>query len=677
MTKWSKAVGATTNPIELAAKLSGPLSMLTDTDVYNWGADNTRRLQRSLAKASAGTGYSDHLILGEGQSYQKTGHNNRWPNLLRANLAAKGVPVGGTGWVRTSDGFSDLDSRVTTTGAWTFRQAYYETTSSGATMTFTADVAGTAIAVAYFNTSAGFTVAVDGGSPVTVTPAGGATVGTYAVTGLADTTHTVVVTTTTSSPVFIIAFQCYRASGLRIHNGGIFGGESTAFTGTTFASIGQTVASLIPAPDVVHIALGFQDLYSGGKTVAQITANLTTIRNKWPDADAVLYASYEYSGATSWDDYAAALYPLADTLDCPLVNVYQRSGGYTTANTNGLMTIAFYPSTAGHTDWALLAASRIAIESDNTVRSGAPLGTPTSGTLINCTGLPVSGITASTSTALGVGSVNLGHASDTTLTRSAAGKLAVEGVEVLLNGGALGTPASGTLTNCTGLPVSGITASTSVALGVGQVELGHASDTTLTRSAAGRLAVEGVNVALEGGTAISAGAWTPQAYSYKAWTYDPVHIYNGGTVSSGYLYVAAIYIPFATTVTNVLLHIGVIDAALVSGRNFAALYQDGNRLGATADQTTAWGTAGIKTMALSGGAVSVNAGLAYVGWFANNGSATTTLAFGRTLGASGVTAVYNSPLTRYAYANSGLTTATPATLTGFTAVNSAFWAAVS
>jgi hypothetical protein len=187
--KWSKVVGSTVNPIELSAKLSGPLSMLTDTDVYNWGADNTRRMQRSLAKATAGTGYSDHLILGEGQTYQKTGHDNRWPNLLRANLAAKGVPVGGTGWVRTSDGYDDLDSRVTTTGAWTFRQPYYETTANGATMTFAADVAGTAISVAYFNTSAGFTVAVDGGSPVTVTPSGASTVGTYSVTGLTDTTR--------------------------------------------------------------------------------------------------------------------------------------------------------------------------------------------------------------------------------------------------------------------------------------------------------------------------------------------------------------------------------------------------------------------------------------------------------------------------------------------------------
>ena len=89
-------------------------------------------------------------------------------------------------------------------------------------------------------------------------------------------------------------------------------------------------------------------------------------------------------------------------------------------------------------------------------------------------------------------SIELGNASDTTLTRASAGVLAVEGVNVLLNGGALGTPSSGTLTNATGLPISGLVASTSTALGVGSVELGNASDTTLSRSSAGVLAVEGV-----------------------------------------------------------------------------------------------------------------------------------------------------------------------------------------
>ena len=65
---------------------------------------------------------------------------------------------------------------------------------------------------------------------------------------------------------------------------------------------------------------------------------------------------------------------------------------------------------------------------------------------------------------------------------------------LLVNGGALGTPSSGSLINATGLPVAGITASTSTALGVGSVELGHATDTTISRTAAGRIAVEGVAI---------------------------------------------------------------------------------------------------------------------------------------------------------------------------------------
>ncbi len=89
---------------------------------------------------------------------------------------------------------------------------------------------------------------------------------------------------------------------------------------------------------------------------------------------------------------------------------------------------------------------------------------------------------------------------------AASGRLTVDGTNLALatdltgyvsSGGALGTPSSGTLTNCTGLPVAGITASTSTALGVGSLELGHASDTTLSRSAAGMVAVEGVNVTTE------------------------------------------------------------------------------------------------------------------------------------------------------------------------------------
>lgn len=59
---------------------------------------------------------------------------------------------------------------------------------------------------------------------------------------------------------------------------------------------------------------------------------------------------------------------------------------------------------------------------------------------------------------------------------------------------ATGTPSSITLTNGTGLPVSGITASTSAAIGVGTIELGHATDTTIARGSAGVVTIEGVSV---------------------------------------------------------------------------------------------------------------------------------------------------------------------------------------
>lgn len=86
-------------------------------------------------------------------------------------------------------------------------------------------------------------------------------------------------------------------------------------------------------------------------------------------------------------------------------------------------------------------------------------------------GIPM--IKNGTSEAATLGTIDLGHASDTTLSRSSAGVLAVEGVTVPLNG-------------------TGQTAT------FGTIELGHASDTSITRSSAGVIAVEGVTVPLNG-----------------------------------------------------------------------------------------------------------------------------------------------------------------------------------
>lgn len=135
--------------------------------------------------------------------------------------------------------------------------------------------------------------------------------------------------------------------------------------------------------------------------------------------------------------------------------------------------------------------------------------------------------------------IELGHASDTTLARSSAGVVTIEGAEVrtgtvgvakggtgatsLTDGGVLLGSGTGAVTAMAVLadgemivgdgttdPVaeSGATLRTSIGVGTGDspqftgIELGHASDTTLTRASAGVLAVEGVNVLLAAGNAV-------------------------------------------------------------------------------------------------------------------------------------------------------------------------------
>lgn len=217
-----------------------------------------------------------------------------------------------------------------------------------------------------------------------------------------------------------------------------------------------------------------------------------------PNADRILF----------WDDSASAVAYLTIgtglTVTGTTLDATGTSAPDASETVKGIIEIATNAETVTGSDTV-----RAVVPAGLTARLAAPgaIGgtTPAAGSF---TTVDASGAISGASLAV-TGAVELGHASDTTLARVSAGVVSIEGVNVVtvsatqtltnktltspaLTTPDIGTPSAGTLTNCTGLPLAGVVDSTSEALGVGTLEVGHASDTTISRSAAGVIAVEGV-----------------------------------------------------------------------------------------------------------------------------------------------------------------------------------------
>lgn len=134
-------------------------------------------------------------------------------------------------------------------------------------------------------------------------------------------------------------------------------------------------------------------------------------------------------------------------------------------------------------------------------------------------------VTLATGVVSGITGIELGHATDTTITRASAGVVAIEGVNVVTTSGTqtltnktitsptigtsptaagatwtdLGTVTTADINGGTadGVTIGGSSAAAATVTTLtttGNIELGHASDTTLSRSAAGVLAVEGIPI---------------------------------------------------------------------------------------------------------------------------------------------------------------------------------------
>lgn len=103
-------------------------------------------------------------------------------------------------------------------------------------------------------------------------------------------------------------------------------------------------------------------------------------------------------------------------------------------------------------------------------------------------------------------------------------------------------------------------------------------------------------------TAVNDPEFKATDHGLIAWTHDPAGCRaTDDAVTAGVVYLAKVKIVNrSTVVTNVLAAVTTAGATLTSGQCFAGLYNSsGTLLSATADQSTAWTTTGLKTMALT------------------------------------------------------------------------------
>jgi hypothetical protein len=93
----------------------------------------------------------------------------------------------------------------------------------------------------------------------------------------------------------------------------------------------------------------------------------------------------------------------------------------------------------------------------------------------------------------------------------------------------------------------------------------------------------------------------PEDHNLITWTQDPATVADAFPLNTGVVYLCKVKVTKpSTVVTNVLYGVTTAGSSLTSGQNFVGLYDStGTRLAVSADQTTNYGSQGLKTAALT------------------------------------------------------------------------------
>lgn len=149
----------------------------------------------------------------------------------------------------------------------------------------------------------------------------------------------------------------------------------------------------------------------------------------------------------------------------------------------------------------------------------------------------------------------------------------------------------------------------------------------------------------------------------KAWTGNPGYAAPSvAAITTGQIRWNKLWLRVPGTVTNIVTFVTTAGGTLTSGQNFVALYDAaGTQVGISADQTTAWGSTGVKTAALTTPYVAAAAGY-YVAILSNGTTGPVFSCHGAT-GSSAINSGLAADSARSAQTSTTNNTAMPASFT--------------
>lgn len=166
----------------------------------------------------------------------------------------------------------------------------------------------------------------------------------------------------------------------------------------------------------------------------------------------------------------------------------------------------------------------------------------------------------------------------------------------------------------------------------------------------------------------------PSDHNVLAWTYDPAFAVSSDLIpTAGTIYVARIFIPYAMTISNIIIDIATAGNTLAN--SFVALYQNNTLLAQSSDQSTSWQTGGMKTIAIT--PQNVVAGSVEVAVWVGSFNTAPKLLRASSQGSSVLNLGLSAANSRWATADTSITTTAPNNLGTHTGYGLSLWAALS